>query len=104
MSFILASIFYSFIGCSAGLFTHIFNGIIQTHIHFNRYYLKKVVINFLKVLLVMSLAVLTTASLVVFVPDSFLISLNTDKRFFHDLMYYLLAFAAFDFTLKSVIE
>jgi uncharacterized membrane protein len=104
MSFILASFLYSFVGCLAGLFTHIFNGIIQEHIHFNRHYIRKIFFNFVKVFGVMFFAVLSTALFVLIIPDSLLKSLSTDTAFLHQLMYYLLAFAAFDFTLKSVIE
>ncbi|MBC7406360.1 MAG: hypothetical protein H7230_02740 [Candidatus Parcubacteria bacterium] len=101
MTFVLACLFYSFIGCVTGFFAHIFNGLVQSQIQFDWQYILRTVRGFGRVLSVMSLATLITAILILFVPDSFLAILGTDTMFFRQLVFYLLAFAAFDFGLKN---
>jgi hypothetical protein len=101
MPFILSCLFYSFIGCLTGFFSHIFNGLIQKNIQFNGQYILKTARNFLKILAIMTLATLATALCIVGIPESFLKAVGTDTVFFHEIVFYLFAFAAFDFGLKN---
>jgi hypothetical protein len=101
MTFVLSCLFYSFIGSLIGFFSHIFNGLIQSKIIFDTNYIFKTAQNFLKVLAIMTLATLSTSLIVVGIPTSFLTLIGTDTVFFHQLLYYLFAFAAFDFGLKN---
>jgi hypothetical protein len=101
MPFILSCLFYSFIGCLTGFFSHVFNGLVQKHITFNSEYIFKTVRNFFKILAIMTLATLATALCIVGIPESFLKAVGTDTIFFHEIVFYLFAFAAFDFGLKN---
>jgi uncharacterized membrane protein len=101
MAFILSCLFYSFIGCLTGFFAHIFNGLIQKHITFDSSYILKTICNFIKILAVMILATFVTGLLILIIPSSFLGLIGTDMLFFHQLVFYLFAFAAFDFGLKN---
>ncbi|MBC7472277.1 MAG: hypothetical protein H7196_03405 [candidate division SR1 bacterium] len=101
MSFILSCLFYSFIGCLIGFFSHIFNGLIQKNIVFNTQYIIKTIYNFFKILGIMTLATLATAICIIVIPESFLKFVGSDDAFFHQLVFYLFAFAAFDFGLKN---
>jgi hypothetical protein len=101
MPFILSCLFYSFIGCLTGFFAHVFNGLIQKHIQFDSAFVLKTIGNFVKILGVMTLATLTTGILILAIPISFFGLIGTDIVFFHQLVFYLFAFAAFDFGLKN---
>jgi hypothetical protein len=101
MTFILSCLFYSFIGCLTGFFSHIFNGLIQQHIKFDSVFILKTIFNFFKILGVMTLATLATAVLIIGIPNSFFGLIGVDVVFFHQLLFYLFAFAAFDFGLKN---
>jgi uncharacterized membrane protein len=101
MPFILSCLFYSFIGCLTGFFSHIFNGLIQKHITFDAQYILKTLFNFFKILAVMTLATLLTGLFIILIPTSFLKSIGVELEFFHQLVFYLFAFAAFDFGLKN---
>jgi hypothetical protein len=101
MTFLFSCLFYSFIGCLTGFFAHIFNGVIQSKIHFDTKFVFKTIRNFIKVVGVMTLATLATALIILVIPQSFLKSIGTDTPFFHELVFYLFAFAAFDFGLKN---
>jgi hypothetical protein len=101
MPFIFSCLFYSFIGCLTGFFSHVFNGLIQSKIKFDSDYVIKTVRNFFKILVIMTLATLSTAILILGIPNSFLSFIGTDLAFFHQLLFYLFAFAAFDFGLKN---
>jgi hypothetical protein len=101
MPFILSCLFYSFIGCLTGFFSHIFNSLIQKHIKFDPQYILKTLINFFKILGVMTLATLFTGLLILAIPNRFFGLIGTDVVFFHQLVFYLFAFAAFDFGLKN---
>jgi hypothetical protein len=101
MSFILSCLFYSFIGCLTGFFAHIFNGLVQSKVKFDSQYVLKTVRNFFKILAIMTLATLITGLLILIIPTGFLKLIGTDLVFFHELVFYLFAFAAFDFGLKS---
>jgi hypothetical protein len=101
MTFILSCLFYSFIGCLIGFFAHIFNGLIQKHIHFDIDFIRKTTTNFFKILGVMILATLATAIIIIAIPGDFLLLIGSDIAFFHQLVFYLFAFAAFDFGLKN---
>jgi hypothetical protein len=101
MPFILSCLFYSFIGCLTGFFSHIFNGLIQKNIKFDSEFILKTISNFIKVLGIMILATLATALCIVGIPESFLKLVGTDTVFFHEIVFYLFAFAAFDFGLKN---
>jgi hypothetical protein len=104
MSFVLGSLLYALLGSIVGMVTHLFNGIAQTHIQFTSRYIKSVVINFLKLSFVWIGTVMITSGLILLIPESLLKNINTDTIFLHGLVYYLYAFAAFDFTLKYVVE
>jgi hypothetical protein len=101
MTFLISSLFYSSIGCLTGFFVHIFNGLIQSKITFDTQYLHKTLMNFFKVLGVMSLATVVIGLLVIALPKEFFNMLGTEELFLHQLLFYLLAFAAFDFGLKN---
>jgi TctA family transporter len=101
MTFILSCLFYSFIGCLTGFFAHIFNGLIQKNITFDPSYILKTIGNFIKILAVMILATFVTGLLILIIPSSFLGLIGIDMLFFHQLVFYLFAFAAFDFGLKN---
>jgi uncharacterized membrane protein len=101
MTFILSCLFYSFIGCLTGFFAHVFNGLVQKHINFDFQYILKTIKNFVKILAIMILATLITGLLILSIPSSFLTLIGTDTVFFHQLVFYLFAFAAFDFGLKN---
>ncbi len=101
MTFILSCLFYSFIGSLTGFFVHIFKGVIQTKIIFNAVYIKKTIINFVKVLVIMILATLATGLVILTIPPSVYDVIGGDMDFFHQLLFYLFAFAAFDFGLKN---
>lgn len=101
MSFILSCLFYSFIGCLTGFFAHIFNGLIQAKIKFDSGYIIKTIQNFIKILAVMTLASLTTGLFILVIPSSFYTLIGSDMIFFHQLVFYLFAFSAFDFGLKN---
>ena len=101
MPFILSCLFYSLIGCLTGFFSHIFNGLIQSKITFDSQFVLKTTGNFFKVLVIMTLATLATALCIVGIPESFLKLVGTDTAFFHEIVFYLFAFAAFDFGLKN---
>ena len=101
MTFLLSCLFYSFIGCLTGFFAHIFNGLIQSKIHFDLEFVFKTTRNFCKIIVIMSLATLVTALLILGIPSGFLSIIGTDTVFFHQLLFYLFSFAAFDFGLKN---
>lgn len=101
MPFIFSCLFYSFIACLTGFFAHVFNGMIQKHIQFDSEFILKTIGNFVKILGVMTLATLTTGILILAIPNSFFNLIGTDVIFFHQLVFYLFAFAAFDFGLKN---
>jgi hypothetical protein len=101
MPFILSCLFYSFIGCLTGFFAHVFNGMIQKHIQFDSVFILKTIGNFVKILGVMTLATLATGILILAIPKSFFGLIGTDVVFLHQLVFYLFAFAAFDFGLKN---
>ena len=97
MSFILSCLLFSFIGSFAGFLAHIFNGLIQTHIAFDLKYISKTVHKFIKVLIVMGSSTLIISLLILILPDTLFTYINSDEEFLHQLVYYLFAFAAFDF-------
>ena len=101
MTFLLSCLFYSLIGCLTGFFAHIFNGVIQSKIHFDLEFVIKTVRNFVKIIVIMSLATLVTALLILGIPNRFFTFIGTDAVFFHQLLFYLFSFAAFDFGLKN---
>jgi hypothetical protein len=101
MPFIFSCLFYSFIGCLTGFFSHIFNGLVQSRNKFDSNYIFKTIGNFFKILAIMTLATLVTAIFILGIPESFLNLIGTDIGFFHQLVFYLFAFAAFDFGLKN---
>jgi hypothetical protein len=101
MTFIFACLFYSFIGCLTGFFAHIFNGLIQSKIQFDAKYIFKTVFNFFKILAIMILASLFSGLFILILPVSFLKLIGVEIEFFHQLVFYLFAFAAFDFGLKN---
>jgi hypothetical protein len=101
MPFILSCLFYSFIGCLTGFFAHVFNGVIQKHIQFDSVFVFKTIGNFIKIFSVMTLATLITGILILAIPNGFFNLIGTDVIFFHQLVFYLFAFAAFDFGLKN---
>jgi hypothetical protein len=81
---------------------HIFNGIVQSKITFDTEFVLKTLTNFFKVLVVMSLATLVIGLFIIMLlPKEFYMLIGTDETFFHQLLFYLLAFAAFDFGLKN---
>lgn len=96
--------FYAFIGSVLGIAAHLFNGVVQEHIHFNTIYVLKLIYNFLKLSLVLILTVVCSSFIILMIPNYFLLSIGTDSEFLHHLVYYLYAFAAFDFTLEHVVE
>jgi hypothetical protein len=49
----------------------------------------------------MTLATLLTGLFIVIIPNAFLKSIGVEVEFFHQLVFYLFAFAAFDFGLKN---
>lgn len=49
----------------------------------------------------MTLATLVAGLMILGIPSSFLNFIGTDVEFFHQLFFYLFAFAAFDFGLKN---
>lgn len=101
MTFILSCLFYSFIGCLAGFFSHVFNGLLSKDVNFNRVFINKTLRNFIRILGVMTLATFLLSIIILGIPESFFTFLGSDIIFFHQLLYYLLAFAAFDFGLKN---
>ena len=104
MSFILSCIFYAFIGSITGLIAHTLNSLVQEHVTVNAHFLKTLVWSYAKVVFVLATAVILSALFIVFVPESFLENIGTNKVFLHELVYFLYSFAAFDFTLKHVVE
>jgi hypothetical protein len=101
MSFLLSCLFYASIGSLTGFFVHIFNGLVQSKIVFNAEFIAKTTRNFAKVIIIMALATLVTGALVLPIAGSFFAVIGTDSTFFHQLLFYLFAFAAFDFGLKN---
>jgi hypothetical protein len=101
VSFLLSCLLYATIGSILGFFVHIIDGIIAADIHFDAEFILKTTINFTKVLFVMSFTSLLCGALVLTIPTQFLESIQTDSKFMKDLIFYLLAFAAFDFGLKN---
>jgi hypothetical protein len=95
MNFLIACSFYSFIGCLIGFFVHIFNGLVQTKVKFDLNYIKKTIFNFIKTLIIM---LATTLCITLFIG---FLSKNQDEEFLHQLVFYLFAFASFDFGLKN---
>jgi hypothetical protein len=79
----------------------VFNGLIQKYIKFDSAFVLKTIVNFFKILGVMTLATFATAVLILGIPSSFFVLIGVDVVFFHQLLFYLLAFAAFDFGLKN---
>jgi hypothetical protein len=95
MTFIIACLYYSFIGSCIGFFVHIFNGLIQTRIKFNLTFVKKTTINFTKTLAVMLASTLSMGLVILILPSP------QDIEFYHQLVFYLFAFASFDFVFKN---
>ena len=104
VSFLIASFFYSLIGVIVGLFAHLVNGVVQHDIKFNVQYVWLLIKNVSKIIIVFFGASLAISLLISAVPTSFLNMLHTDMTFMHQLIYYLLAFAGFDFTLVHVVR
>ena len=104
MSFVLSCLLYALVGSLIGVVAHLFNGIVQSHIQFNKKYVTSLIINFAKVSFVWIGTVIVTSGFVLLLPDWLLKLAATDQPFLHGLVYYLYAFAAFDFTLKNVVE
>jgi hypothetical protein len=84
-----------------GFFVHIFNGIAQSKVHFNQKYILKTIINFFKTLFVMGTTSLIIGTIVLLTPEKVLISIGTDKLFLEQIVFYLFAFASFDFGLQN---
>jgi hypothetical protein len=101
MTFLLSCLFYSIIGCVIGFFVHIFNGLIQTKIKFDSEYIKMTILNFAKTVLIMSLTTLCFAFIILIIPNSFYSLISLDESFLHQLVFYLFAFASFDFGLQN---
>lgn len=101
MQFLFLCLFYSFIGSVAGFFVNMFNGAVQSNIVFDPKYITKTMDNFFKVLMVMLLVTFAVTGLVLIIPTWFLEWLGTDSVFFHQLVFYLFTFAAFDFGIKN---
>jgi ABC-type transporter Mla maintaining outer membrane lipid asymmetry permease subunit MlaE len=84
-----------------GFFVHIFNGVAQSKVHFNQKYILKTVFNFFKTLFVMGTTSLIIGTIVLLTPEKILISIGTDKLFLEQIVFYLFAFASFDFGLQN---
>jgi hypothetical protein len=84
-----------------GFFVHIFNGIVQSKVHFNQKYIVKTIINFFKTLFVMGTTSLILGTILLLTPEKVLNSIVTDKEFLDQLIFYLFAFASFDFGLQN---
>jgi hypothetical protein len=84
-----------------GFFVHIFNGIVQSKVHFNQKYIVKTIINFFKTLFVMGTTSLILGTILLLTPEKVLNSIVTDKTFLDQLIFYLFAFASFDFGLQN---
>lgn len=100
MSFILTALYYSIFGALTGFIAHLFNGLFRSEIKFNKDYVKSSFIDFVQVLLTMSLTTLVISALLYLTPITIDAYLVTDKLFREQIYYYLVAFAAFDFGLK----
>ena len=101
MTFIISCFFYSLVGCSIGLFAHIFNGLIQVEIQFNWSFVMRTISHFGKILGAMTLTTIVIGLAVLAVPNSFMIFLQRDLIFFHNLVYYIFGFAAFGLGMKD---
>ena len=89
MNFIINSSLYSLLGLVLGFLTHLFYGIVQSSITFDQRYI---------LLLLKSLFLLTLVFggvNIVMIP---FVEILSKEDFTKDLVYYLMAFAAFDFT------
>jgi hypothetical protein len=84
-----------------GFFVHIFNGIAQSKVHFDQKYILKTIINFFKTLFVMGTTSLILGTILLLTPEKVLNSIVTDKIFLDQLIFYLFAFASFDFGLQN---
>jgi hypothetical protein len=93
MEIVLNSLLYSFLGLGIGFFTHLFFGLIQSSIVFDKRYLKSLLSSFLKLCVVFLLVNVMLIPFAIFMPVS---------EFTTDLIYYLMAFAGFDFTYHVV--
>jgi hypothetical protein len=93
MDFIISSSLYSLLGLLLGFFTHLFYGIVQSSITFDKAY----VLQLIKSLLLLCL-VFGGINLIM-IP---FVEIFSKIEFTKDLIYYLMAFAAFDFTGKVV--
>ena len=101
MSFLITCIFYAFIGCTCGFFVHIFNGLIQTKIQFDAEYIRMTFFNFLKTIFIMTLSSIFVAMIIIIIPNSFYNLIGVEMVFLQQLMFYLIAFASFDFGLQN---
>jgi hypothetical protein len=101
MNFILSCLFCCLIGSFTGFFAHLFYGFIHHDIQFNWEYIRTTIFNFLKVVFTMTMATLLIAIIILVIPDKFYPSIGLEMGFIHQLIYYLLAFAAFDYGLKN---
>lgn len=93
MSFITSSLLYSYLGLVIGFLTHLFYGIVQSSIVFNRRYIVRLIHSFLKLALVFLMVNLAL------LPFSQIIG---HDEFTRQLVYYIMSFAAFDFTFHVV--
>ena len=93
MTYLIEALGYTLIGLLIGFLTHLFYGIVESSIKFNKAYFYKLVFSFFKLLLVFGLVNL---SILPFYSVIF------QNEFSRQLVYYLLAFAGFDFTFHVV--
>ena len=93
MPYLLESLSYTLIGLLIGFFTHLFFGIVETGIKLSKKYTFNLIFSFFKLCLVFG------AINLLMYP---FYSLLFHTEFSRQLIYYLLAFAGFDFTFHVV--
>jgi hypothetical protein len=101
MTFLLGCLFFGFLGTLFGFLVHIFNAVLSADITFDRQYGSRLLGNFCRVILVMSLSTGCMVLLANLFTPIILGFIGLDLVFWYELMYYLVAFAAFDFGLAS---
>lgn len=89
MDFIISSSLYSLLGLLLGFLTHLFYGVVQSSITFDKRYV---------LLLIKSLFLLSLVFGGINLAMIPFIEILSRSEFTKDLVYYLMAFAAFDFT------
>jgi hypothetical protein len=102
--FLMRILVFVIIGSIIGVATHLFNGIVQSDVSVNKHFLQTLTHNYFKIILVLMLSVCTVGVLIAIFPFH---NIGVDAAtldILHQVVFYLYAFGAYDFTQTHVVK